>query len=62
MDVTWLFHNSLVDLTRIQSVERRNGQLASAGIIIMFIDCVEKGQTISIEYYMALLGRLKDEV
>jgi hypothetical protein len=49
-------------MSRIQSVQRRNGQLASAGIIIMFIDCLEKGQTISIEYNMALLDRLNDEV
>jgi hypothetical protein len=52
-------------MNRIQSVERHNGQLASAsrdarGII--FIDYLEKGQTINSEYYMALLERLNDEI
>jgi hypothetical protein len=52
-------------MNRIQSVERRNGQLASAlwdarGII--FIDYLEKCQTISSEYKMALLELLNDEI
>jgi hypothetical protein len=47
-------------MSRIQSVERRNSQLASVlwdarGII--FIDYLEKGQTVNNEYYMALLER-----
>jgi hypothetical protein len=49
-------------MNRIQSVERRNGQLASVlrdvrGII--FIDYLEKGYN---EYYIALLERLNDEI
>jgi hypothetical protein len=52
-------------MNRIQSVERRNAQLASVlrdarGII--FIDYFEKGQTINSEYYIALLERLSDEI
>jgi hypothetical protein len=52
-------------MNRIQSVERRNGQLASVlwevrGII--FIDYLKKSQTINSEYYMALLERLTDEI
>jgi hypothetical protein len=52
-------------MNRIQSVEGRNGQLASVlwdvrGFI--FIDYLEKGQTINSEYYMALLERLNDEI
>jgi hypothetical protein len=46
-------------------VERRNGQLSSIlwdahGNI--FIDYLEKAQTINSEYYMALLERLNDEI
>jgi hypothetical protein len=46
-------------------VERCNGQLASVfwyvrGII--FIDYLEKGQTINSKYYIALLERLNDEI
>jgi hypothetical protein len=52
-------------MNRIQSVERHKGQLASVlrdarGII--FIDYLEKGQTINRKYYMALLERLNDEI
>jgi [histone H3]-lysine36 N-dimethyltransferase SETMAR len=52
-------------MNRNQSVERHNGQLASVlrdehGII--FIDYLEKGQTINSEYDMALLERLNDEI
>jgi hypothetical protein len=52
-------------VSRIQSVERHKGQLASVlpdarGII--FIDYLEKGQTINRNYYMALLERLNDEI
>jgi hypothetical protein len=52
-------------MNRIQSVERHNGQLASVlrdawGII--FIDHLEKGQTINSAYNMALLERLNDEI
>jgi Transposase (partial DDE domain) len=44
-------------MNRIQSVEKRTGQLASVlwdarGII--FIDYLEEGQTINSEFYMAL--------
>jgi hypothetical protein len=61
MDETWLLHtlqSGLNAMNRIQSVEKRNGQLASVlrdarGII--FIDYLEKGQTINSKYYMALL-------
>jgi hypothetical protein len=54
MDVIWLLY-----------VARRNGQLASVlwdGRGIIFIDYLEKGQTINSEYYMALLERLNYEI
>jgi hypothetical protein len=47
-------------MNRIQSLEGRNGQLASVlwdVRDIIFIDYLEKGQTINSEYYMALLER-----
>jgi hypothetical protein len=52
-------------MNRIQSVERHNCQLASVlrdahGII--FIDYLEKVQTINSAYYLALLERLNDEI
>jgi [histone H3]-lysine36 N-dimethyltransferase SETMAR len=52
-------------MNRIQCVERPNGQLASVirdarGII--FIEYLEKGQTINSEYYIAFLERLNDEI
>jgi hypothetical protein len=50
-------------MNRIQSVERRNGQLVSVlwdARRIIFIDYLEKGQTINSEYCMALLERLND--
>jgi hypothetical protein len=56
-------------------VERRNGQLArlwhichNLGTIfwdardIIFIDHLDKGQTINSEYYIALLERLNDKI
>jgi hypothetical protein len=52
-------------MNRIQSVDRHNGQLASVlwdARGILFIDNLEKGQTINNEYYMALLERLNDEI
>jgi hypothetical protein len=52
-------------MNRFQSVERRNGQLASvlwAARDIIFIDYLKKGQTINSKYYMALLERLNDEI
>jgi IS1 family transposase len=52
-------------MNRIQSVERHNGQLASVlrdARGILFIDYLEKGQTIKKKYYMALLERLNDEI
>jgi hypothetical protein len=73
MDVTWLLYNtpesnrqSAVNaMNRIQTMERHNGQLVlelrdARGII--FIDYLEKGQTINRKYYMALLERLNDEI
>jgi hypothetical protein len=72
MDVTWLLHNTpdsrpsgLNAMNRIQSVEKRSGQLAS--VIwdvrgIKFIDYLEKCRTINSEYNMALLERLNDEI
>jgi IS1 family transposase len=52
-------------MNRIQSVERHKGQLESVlrdarGII--FIDYLEKSQTINRKYNMALLERLNDEI
>jgi [histone H3]-lysine36 N-dimethyltransferase SETMAR len=52
-------------MNQIQSVERRNGQLASVlrdarGFI--FIDYLEKGHAINSEYYIALLERSNDEI
>jgi transposase len=52
-------------MNRIQSMERRNGQLAPVfwdARGILFIDYLEKGQTINSEYYIALLERLNDEI
>jgi hypothetical protein len=52
-------------MNRIQSVERRNGQLASVlwdARVIIFIDYLEKGQNINSEYYIALLEHLNDEI
>jgi hypothetical protein len=46
-------------------VERRNGQLASVPWdvrVIIFIDYLEKGQTINSEYYMAALEFSNDEI
>jgi [histone H3]-lysine36 N-dimethyltransferase SETMAR len=51
-------------MNRIQSVERHNCQLASVlrdAYGIIFIDYLEKVQTINSAYYMALLERLNDE-
>jgi hypothetical protein len=50
-------------MNRIQTMERHNGQLASVlwdARDIIFIDYLEKGQTINNENYMALLERLND--
>jgi hypothetical protein len=52
-------------MNRIQTMERYNGKLVlvlrdARGII--FIDYLEKGQTINKKYYMALLERLNDEI
>jgi hypothetical protein len=52
-------------MNRIQSVERRNSQLASVlwdARGILFIDYLEKGQTINSKYYMAELERLNDKI
>jgi hypothetical protein len=52
-------------MNRIRSVERRNGQRASAlwdARVIIFIGYLEKGQNINSEYYMALLEHLNDEI
>jgi hypothetical protein len=52
-------------MNRIQSVDKTQ---PSSGISmrdargIIFIDYLEKGQTINSEYYMALLERLNDEI
>jgi hypothetical protein len=69
MEETWLLHYSqtsgLNAMNRIQKVKKHNGQLASVlrnarGII--FIDYLDKGQTINSVYYIALLERLNDEI
>jgi hypothetical protein len=70
MDVTWLLPtlqnpidslpSELNAMNRRQSVERHNGQLDSHGII--FIDHLEKGQTINSNYNTALLERFHDEI
>jgi 5S rRNA maturation endonuclease (ribonuclease M5) len=52
-------------MTRIRSVERRNGQLASVlwdARVIIFIDYFKKGQIINSECNMALLEYLNDEI
>jgi hypothetical protein len=52
-------------MNQIQSVERRNGQLASVlgyARDIIFIDYLEKAQIINSKHYMALLERLNDEI
>jgi hypothetical protein len=52
-------------MNRIQSVEIRNGQLASVfwdACGILFIDYLDKGQNINSEYCIALLERLNDEI
>jgi hypothetical protein len=54
-------------MNRIQSVERRNGQLARTSVFwdargIIFIDSLEKGQNINNKYYIALLERLNDKI
>jgi hypothetical protein len=54
---------SRVDWTRWTESKAWNGQLASVlrdGII--FIDYLEKGNTINSEYHIALLERLNDEI
>jgi hypothetical protein len=57
--------SELIAMSRIRSVERRNGQLASIlwdFRVIIFIDYLEKAQTIDSKYYMALLDFSNNEI
>jgi hypothetical protein len=74
MDETWLLHytpqspidsqpSELNAMNRIQSVESKvMASLCWDARGIIFIDYLEKGQTIKSEYYITLLERLNDEI
>jgi hypothetical protein len=52
-------------MNRVQSVEGRNGQLASVlwdGRDIIFIEYLEKGQTINSVYYIAIFECFTNEI